>query len=59
MLSAFGVVGSRSDALFPKEADAQHFQHSLKKLEVHWVQPEEVAPFPKTAFLSFCHETSL
>lgn len=59
MLSAFGVVGSRSDVLFPKEAGAQHIQHPLKKLEVHWLQPEEVVPFPKTASLSFCHETSL
>lgn len=54
MMSAFGVIGSRSDVLFPK-AGAQHFQHLLKKLEVHWVQPEEVVPFPKTASLSFCH----
>lgn len=58
MPSAFGVISSRSDffSKMGKVAGGQHFQHPLKKLEVHWVQLEDVIPFPKTASLSFCND---
>lgn len=55
MLSVFGVIGFRSDffSKMVKEAGGQLFQHPLIKLEVHWVQPEEVIPSPKTVSLPF------
>lgn len=56
MLSAFGVIGFRSDFFFSKmdkEAGDQLCQHSLIKLEVHRGQPEEMIPSPEAVSLLF------
>lgn len=58
MPSAFGVISSRSDLFFQDGQGSWWSALSApsKKLKVHWVQPEDVIPFPKTASLSFCND---
>lgn len=59
MLQAFGVIGFRwldFGFFFPKmvkEGGGQLFQHLVMKLEMPWVQPEEVIFSPKTVSLPF------
>lgn len=45
------VLGQNMFSKMVKEAGGQLFQHPLIKLEVLWVQPEEMIPSPKTVSL--------